>query len=251
MAGHIVATGAGRALMERRNDPYHEFVLGLTGKDRPRVLFLPTATGDDPAYIVSFYETYTADRCEPFHLRLFSRTVSDLRAFVLSMDLITVGGGNTANMLDVWRRQGLDVILREAWEKGAVLTGGSAGALCWFHGGTTDSFGLPYQVLADGLGFLDGSVCPHYDGEDSRRPVYRDALLSGVLPAGYGVDDLVALHFHGPNLAEAVSCSAAGGALRIEVVDGMIAETRIPVRQLPPTASALGAGLGAGRAPST
>jgi len=234
MAGHIVATGAGRALLERRNDPYHEFVLGLTRKERPRVLFLPTATGDDPAYIVSFYETYTADRCEPFHLRLFSRTVSDLRAFVLSMDLITVGGGNTANMLDVWRRQGLDVILREAWENGAVLTGGSAGALCWFQGGTTDSFGLPYQVLADGLGFLDGSVCPHYDGEDARRPVYREALLSGALPGGYGVDDLVGLYFHGTEYIGAFSSSPAGGALRVDVVDGVIAETRLPVQLLGP-----------------
>jgi peptidase E len=232
MAGHIVATGAGLGLMMRPTDPYHDYVLGLTGKERPRVLFLPTATGDDPSYIVSFYETYNADRCAPFHLRLFDRTVSDLRSYVLSMDLITVGGGNTANMLDVWRRQGLDLILREAWKNGVVLTGGSAGALCWFHGGTTDSFGLPYQVLADGLGFLAGSLCPHYDGEDSRRPVYRDALLSGVLPAGYGVDDLVGLHFHGTDLVEAVSSSATGGALRIEAVDGMIAETRIPVRLL-------------------
>ncbi|WP_194894941.1 peptidase E [Catenulispora pinisilvae] len=237
MAGHIVATGAGRALMERRTDPHHEFVLRLTGKERPRVLFLPTATGDDPTYIVSFYETYTADRCEPFHLRLFNRTISDLRAFVRSMDVITVGGGNTANMLDVWRRQGLDAILREAWEDGAVLTGGSAGALCWFRGGTTDSFGLPYQVLADGLGLLEGSLCPHYDGQDSRRPVYRDALLSGALPAGYGVDDLVGLHFHGTDFVEAVSSSATGGALRIEAVGGVIAETRIPVRLLPPDAN--------------
>ena len=247
MAGHIVATGAGRALMERRNDPYHEFVLGLTGKERPRVLFLPTATGDDPTYIVSFYETYTAARCEPYHLRLFSRTVSDLREFVLSMDLITVGGGNTANMLDVWRRQGLDVILREAWENGAVLTGGSAGALCWFQGGTTDSFGLPYQVLADGLGFLEGSVCPHYDGEDSRRPVYRDALLSGALPGGYGIDDLVALYFYGTEYVGAFSSSPTAGALRIEVVDGMIAETRLPVRLLGPGSGS----LDDGRGPST
>ncbi|GAA1968521.1 Type 1 glutamine amidotransferase-like domain-containing protein [Catenulispora subtropica] len=218
--------------MGRRGDPLHTFVLGLTGKERPRVLFLPTATGDDPASIVSFYETYNADRCAPFHLRLFDRTVSDLRSYVLSMDLISVGGGNTANMLDVWRRQGLDEILREAWEDGAVLTGGSAGALCWFRGGTTDSFGLPYQVLADGLGFLDGSVCPHYDAEDSRRPVYRDALLTGELPGGYGVDDLVGLHFHGTEFVEAVSSSPTGGALRIEAVEGAIAETRLPVRLL-------------------
>src|SRR6202035_5013944 len=110
------------------------------------------------------------------------------------------GGGNTANMYDVWRRQGVDVILREAWENGAVMTGGSAGGICWFHGGTTDSFGLPYQVLPEGLGLVDGSFCPHYDAEDSRRPVFHKALLDGTLPFGYGVDDLVSLHFHGQEL---------------------------------------------------
>ena len=234
MTGHVVVTGAGRALMERGADPFHEYVLGLTGKERPRVLFLPTASGDDAAYIVSFYETYDADRCAPHHLRLFHRSVADLRSFILSFDVITVGGGNTANMLDVWRRQGVDVILREAWERGAVLTGGSAGALCWFLGGTTDSFGLPYQILVDGLGLIGASVCPHYDGEDSRRPVFAQALLDGTLPAGYGVDDCVALHFQGSELelVDAVTSQADGKALWIEARDGAIVETPLPVRLL-------------------
>jgi peptidase E len=230
--GHIVATGAGRALLQRRDDPFHAFLLGLSGKERPRVLFLPTATGDDASLIVQFHETYDADHCVPYHLRLFDRTVRDLREFVLSFDVVIVGGGNTANMLDVWRRQGLDVILREAWEKGAVLSGGSAGALCWFEGGTTDSWGLPYRILNEGLGLLKGSVCPHYDGEDARRPVYREALLSGELPGGYGVDDFVGLHFRGTEFVEAVSSSPAGGALRIEAVGGEIVEIRLPVRLL-------------------
>jgi len=230
--GQIVAAGAGLGLMQRPDDPYHDFVLGLTGKERPRVLFLPTATGDDASYIVSFYETYHSDRCTPFHLRLFNRTVRDLRKLILSCDVITVGGGNTANMLDVWRRQGVDEILREAWEQGAVLTGGSAGGLCWFHGGTTDSWGLPYQVLEDGLGFLDGSFCPHYDAEDGRRPVYREALLDGRLSGGYGVDNLVSLHFSGKELVGAVSSQADGQALRIEAVDGEIVQTPLAVRYL-------------------
>jgi dipeptidase E len=229
MTGHIVATGAGRAIMERRQDPLHDFILGLTGKDRPRVLFLGTATGDDPAYIISFYETYHADRCVPFHLRLFSRSVADLRSFVLGFDVIHVGGGNTANMLDVWRRQGVDVILREAWQAGAVLTGGSAGGICWFRGGTTDSFGPPLQVLADGLGFLDGSFCAHYDADDERRPVYHAALMDGSLPAGYGVGDLVSLHFDGTRLASVV-CSEPGGlAVRVERSGAEIVETPMPV----------------------
>ncbi|MGY0233951.1 Type 1 glutamine amidotransferase-like domain-containing protein [Longispora urticae] len=233
MTGHVVATGAGRAMMDRRDDPTHDHVLALTGKDRPRVLFLGTATGDDASYAVSFYETYHSDRCTPFHLRLFHRTVRDLRAFVLSMDVVHVGGGNTANMLDVWRRQGVDEILREAWAGGAVLTGGSAGGICWFHGGTTDSYGPELRVLPEGLGIIDGSFCPHYDAEDQRRPLFHDALLKGELPVGYGVGNLVSVHFHGDTLVEAFSARPDGEAVRVEAVDGRIVETRLPVRVLP------------------
>lgn len=232
MVGHIVATGAGRAMMDRRSDPLHDYILGLTGKVRPRVLFLATATGDNPDYILSFYETYHADRCLPFHLRLFQRTVPDLRAFILGFDAIHVGGGNTANMLDVWRRQGVGEILREAWHAGAVLTGGSAGGLCWFEGGTTDSFGPLLQVFPEGLGFLDGSFCPHYDADDQRQPLFHSAILDGSLPAGYAVDDLASVHFHGTNFVRAVSSDPKSAARHIEAVDGKIVETLLAVEHL-------------------
>lgn len=219
-------------MMDRRADPLHEYVLGLTGKERPRVLFLGTATGDDSAYIVSFYETYHADRCVPFHLRLFHRSVRDLRQFVLGFDVIHVGGGNTANMLDVWRRQGLDVVLREAWETGAVMTGGSAGGLCWFAGGTTDSFGPDLQVFPEGLDFVPGSFCPHYDAEDQRQPLFHQALLDGVLPAGYGVDNLASLHFHGTTLVGAVGSVPGARVIQVSADGGRITETELPVQLL-------------------
>ncbi|GAB0101822.1 Type 1 glutamine amidotransferase-like domain-containing protein [Nocardia sp. JMUB6875] len=232
MAGHVVATGAGQRMMGRAADPLHDFILGLTGKPQPRVLFLGTATGDDPGYIVSFYETYNSDRCRPFHLRLFDRSITDLRSFILSMDVVHVGGGNTANMLDVWRRQGVDAILREAWENGAVMTGGSAGAICWFEGGTTDSFGPTLQILPEGLGFVAGSCCPHYDAEDQRQPLFHRAIQKGELPAGYAIDDLVSLHFHGAQLVEAVSSQADGKAYRVAAAGDEVVETPIPVRHL-------------------
>ncbi|GAB2528615.1 Type 1 glutamine amidotransferase-like domain-containing protein [Nocardia heshunensis] len=232
MLGHVVATGAGRAMMDRRGDPLHDFILGLTGKPRPRVLFLGTATGDNSDYTVSFYETYNSDRCAPFHLRLFSRGITDLREYILSMDVIHVGGGNTANMLDVWRRQGVDVLLREAWENGAVMTGGSAGAICWFQGGTTDSYGPTLQILPEGLGLLAGSCCPHYDAEDQRQPLYHRAIQKGELPPGYAIDNMVSLHFHGGELIDAVSSNVHGRAWRVAADGDRVVETPIPVRHL-------------------
>jgi peptidase E len=184
MTGHIVPMGAGRAVMERRNDPLHKYVLELTGKDDPIVLFLPTATGDDASYTVTFYEAFHSGRRRPRHLRLFHRDFDDITDIVLGADVIHVGGGNTANMLDVWHRQGVDQLLHRALAAGAVLTGGRAGGLCWFEGGTTDSYGPTLQLLHEGLGMIKGSYCPHYDAEDQRRPLFHAALLDGSLRMG-------------------------------------------------------------------
>lgn len=219
-------------MMQRGNDPTHEYILALTGKTRPRVLFVGTATGDDTAYIVSFYATYDSDRCAPHHLPLFHRNVDDLAGFVQGFDVIHVGGGNTANMLDVWKRQGLDTILRDMWEDPAsnvVFTGGSAGGICWFEGGTTDSFGPTLQVLPEGLGLLPGSFCPHYDAEDQRQPLFHSALLSGELGTGYAVGNLQSVHFEHGEFRAAISPVEGGLALRVEAVDGKIVETPLTV----------------------
>jgi dipeptidase E len=231
MTGRILVSGAGRALMEKRDDPLHAYTLSLTGKEDPRVLFLGTATGDDPYYVLTFYETYNSSVCRPSHLRLFHITETDLPAFILRHDVIHVGGGNTANMLDVWRRQGVDKVLREAWEGGTVLTGGSAGAICWFEGGTTDSFGPELKPLNDGLGFLPGSLCPHYDAE-GRRPLYHGTLLSGALPAGYAIDNFTMLQFDGTSLVEAVASRPGQAAFKVRAEDGKVVEEPIEVKLL-------------------
>lgn len=166
----IVAMGGGGFSMEPENPRLDDYVLSLVRGPRPKVCFLGTASGDDYRYIVRFYTAFTSERCHPAHLRLFDRTEADLRSFVLAQDVIYVGGGSTSNMLSVWRVHGLDVILREAWERGIILSGLSAGAVCWHEAGPTDSFGPMLQPLRDALGFVPGSFCPHYDAEPKWRP---------------------------------------------------------------------------------
>jgi dipeptidase E len=227
----IVAMGGGGFSMEPDNRLLDDHVLSLAGGSRPRVCFLPTASGDSERYLFNFYAAF-ARRAEASHLALFVRTVDDLEGLLLDQDAIYVGGGNTANMLAIWRLHGVDRILRAAWQAGVVMAGISAGAICWFEAGTTDSFGLDLQPLSAGLSFLEGSFCPHYDGEAQRRPLYGRLVADGTLPAGYGVDDGAALVFEGTELREAVSSRPGAGAHRVEAVDGAVRETALPIRQL-------------------
>ena len=212
--------------------PLARFFLGLTGRERPRLCFLPTAVGDSDAGIVAFYERFPAALCSPSHLKLFGVPRAGIREHLLAQDAIYVSGGNTANALAVWRVHGVDAALREAWESGIVLGGPSAGAICWFEGGVTDSFGPELQRLDGTLGFLAGSFCPHYTGEPERRPAYARLLRAG-LPPGYAADDGVGLHFLGTELAEDVTEEEGCGAYRVELApDGDAVETPLPVRLL-------------------
>jgi dipeptidase E len=231
----IVAMGGGGFSDDAAATPLDEHILDLgreaRGRERPRVCFVPTASGDAESYIAKFYAAF-ARRSEASHLQLFRRTVPDLERFLLEQDVIYVGGGNTANMLAVWRVHGLDRILRQAWDEGIVLTGLSAGSICWFEGGTTDSFGA-LAPLRDGLGFLPGSHSPHYDGEPERRPTYHRLVAAGELPAGYAADDGVGLVFHGTELAEIVSERADARGYRVERgPDGGAVETALERRLL-------------------
>ncbi|MGH8900892.1 MAG: Type 1 glutamine amidotransferase-like domain-containing protein [Egibacteraceae bacterium] len=209
-----------------------DYILGLTGKPHPRVCFVPTASGDSNEYIVRFYEAFPPTRAAASHLALFGRKVADLRAFLLDHDVIYVGGGNTANMLAVWRLHGVDRILREAWQAGVVLCGLSAGSLCWFEGGTTDSFGPDLVALDDGLGLLLGSHCPHYDGEPQRRPAYHRFVRDGRLPAGVAADNGVGLRFLGTELAEVVTSHEGHGAYRVHREGAEVRETPLDARLL-------------------
>ena len=228
----IVAMGGGGFGTEPDNPLLDNFILGLAGKPRPKVCFVPTATGDSESYVQRFYDAFPAERAETSHLALFHRTVRDLRAFVLSQDVIYVGGGNTVSLLAVWRAHGLDAVLREAWEAEVVLCGVSAGALCWFEGGTTDSFGDGLVPLRDGLGFLAGSCCPHYDGEAERRPLYQKLVGEGVLPNGLAADDSAAGEFVGTQLVEAVSSVPTARVYRVERHGDAAAEIPLPTRFL-------------------
>ena len=179
-----MALGGGGFSDEPDDPRLDAYILALARRPRPRVCFVGTASGDAPTYTRKFFHAVVRHHdAEPSELLLFERDVADLRAFVLAQDVLYVGGGNTANLLAVWRVHGLDAILREALDAGAVLCGISAGMNCWFEASSTDSFGPELAPLHDGLGFVGGSACPHYDGEPQRRPHYR-ALVDGGFPPG-------------------------------------------------------------------
>jgi dipeptidase E len=194
-------------------EPLWEYVFGLCGGDRPRLLFVPTASADDPRFVVEAYERFRL-HADVSHLTFFPWPPEDLRARALGQDVIVVSGGNTANMLAIWRAHGFDRILREAWESGTVLCGGSAGAICWFEASVTDSFGPQLEGMRDGLGFLAGSACPHYDGEELRRPRYTELVRDGF-PPGIAIDDFAAARFDGTALTEVLTTREGAQAYRV------------------------------------
>jgi dipeptidase E len=201
VAGQILAGGG-----PFRGSRFDDYILELGG---PKICSVHTAAACPETALVSFYESF-ARRAEASHVLFDPWPRDDLRAHVLTQDVIYVGGGNTANMLAVWRTHGFGAILREAWERGALLCGWSAGMICWFEAGVTDSFGPQLEGMRDGLGFLPGSACPHYDSEEQRRPVFRELVDNGF-PSGHAADDGAALHFVGTELREVV-CSRDGAA---------------------------------------
>ena len=221
---HVVAIGG--AGFAPASAPLLHFILGHAGTGRPSVVYLPTASGDSRDGIVRFYEAFGRFDCRLSHVELFGAPERGrVERGLLEADVVYVGGGNTANMLAIWRVHGVDRLLREAWERGGVLCGTSAGANCWFEACTTDSFG-PIAPLEDGLGLLAGSFCPHYDAEPERRPTYLRLVEAGF-PSGYAAEDGAALHFRGGDLAGAVG---VGGAKAFRVEPG--GETPLTVRTL-------------------
>lgn len=226
---HIVAMGGGGFSMESRNTVLDDFALGLSGKRKPRVCFVPTASGDSDMYIKKFYRLMPTWRCNPSHLCLFNHNTTDPRKHLLAQDVIYVGGGNMANMLAVWRLQGIDRVLETAWHEGIVLAGTSAGGSCWFDGCSTDSFGA-LAPLRDGLGFLRGSFCPHYDGEKQRRPTLHRMIGAGQLPSAYAVDNCAALHFEGRRLVTVITSRPSAKAYRVESCQGRVIERPIDLR---------------------
>ncbi len=230
----ILAMGGGGFTMQERSPALDRLALTLTGKPIPRICFLPTASGDGREQTVRFFERYAAWPCQPSMLSLF-RLGSDRldpRAHLLAQDVIYVGGGSMRNMLAVWREHGVDETMRTAWERGIVLAGLSAGAMCWFEGGVTMSGGAPRPV--GGLGLVAGSMSVHRDGEPERLPVFRAAVATGQLPAGYAVDDCAALLIEGREVRACVSSRPGAGACVMRPDGaGAVVERALPVRVLP------------------
>ena len=215
MSRTILAMGGGGFTMEPANPALDDFILTLARSREPRILFLPTASGDPNAQISAFRATFGDRACRPIHVSLFrlEQQPWDLRELILSQDIVYVGGGSMRNLLAIWREHAIDVLLREAWESGVVLAGLSAGAMCWFQNGITRSAGSP--APAAGLGLLPGSMTVHCDGDATRLPVFLDAIGRGVLPDGYAVDDGVGLLFDGEQLVRVVSSRPAARAYRV------------------------------------
>lgn len=224
--GQIIAMGGGGFSMEPDNLLLDEYVLRQTNISRPKVCFVPTASGDAESYVERFYTAFRKLDCEPSHLSLFRPPTTDLESFVMEKDVIYVGGGNTRNPLALWRDWGLDNIMKQAWENGVVLAGVSAGSICWFEEGISDSFGVTLDRLSC-LGFLPGSNCPHYDGESERRPTFHRLLQNGRIGPGLAADDGVAFHFVGTELTVTVSSRPNARGYRLLLGENGVLEEEI------------------------
>lgn len=237
---HILAIGGGSFRPGRQNvleaSALLRYGLDLTGQDRPKLGLVGTAVGDSSEILLRMYGAFSQWDVEVSHLTVFPMpNREDPRAWMLEQDMIYVTGGSVANLMALWRLHGYDEMFEEAWRAGVVLSGQSAGALCWHVGGNTDSFGPDLRVWAEGMGLLPYSCGVHYDSEPQRRPLLQASVASGELPPGYAADEGVALHYVGTEFIQAVSAVPGAGAYRVESDgDGGVKEFRIEPRLLTP-----------------
>jgi peptidase E len=223
----IFAMGGGGFTMEPANPLLDDFVLSLSRAREPRILFLPTASGDTTPQINAFKSRFHGRTCVPDYLPLFRlrERKRPLREILHEQDILYVGGGSMRNLLAIWRAHELDALLIEAWERGTVLAGLSAGAMCWFQWGLTRSSGPPEAL--EGLGLLEGSLTVHADGEPERLPVWLSHLREGSMPAGWALDDGVGLLFRGRKLERVVTSRPGTEALRVDPIAGELVRRRI------------------------
>lgn len=216
------------------NRQFMQYLSGLTKKQNPKICFLATATGDNAGYILAWYQACEDLPMRPYVQRSYVASSSEKKTFeenLLSMDAIVVGGGNTLNMMAIWKAQGIDTVLKKAYDKGIILAGGSAGSLCWFQGGTTDS--RPKELsIVQGLGFIPTSHCPHYHSESLRKPLYFENILKGRLSAGYAIDDLAGIVFENEKYVKSVACDDKSNTYFVSVIDGKVDEKLLPVGEI-------------------
>jgi dipeptidase E len=238
MKRQIIAMGGGGFSMEPENPLLDQYILNASKLEKPKlskpkVCFVPTASGDSAGYVERFYEAFKKLECEPSVLSLFNPNTwtDELEPFVAKQDVLYFGGGNTKNALVLWREWKLESLLRAAYERGAVLAGLSAGAICWFEQGSTDSIGRELGVL-ECLGWLKGAMTPHYDGEAQRRPKLHQFVLEGQIQNGFAADDGAALHFVNENLEGVVSSRPTARAYQVELQAGSVIEMPLETRYL-------------------
>ncbi|MCR8643546.1 peptidase E [Paenibacillus sp. N1-5-1-14] len=220
----IIAMGGGGFSMEPDNLLLDQYILSQVKSSQPKVCFIPTASGDSQGYIDRFYQSFEHLPCVPTHLTLFKNQPRNLEEFILSKDILYVGGGNTRNMLVLWREWGLDQILRTALDNGVILAGLSAGAICWFEGGVTDS--IPGELTGlKCLGLLAGSSCPHYDGESDRRSSYHRLLMDNKIGGGIALDDGVAAHYVDGRIHQIVSSRPQAKAYFVSMTNHQVSES--------------------------
>ncbi|OIU68556.1 peptidase E [Rossellomorea aquimaris] len=221
----LITLGGGGFSMEPENPLLDRYILAQSDKSNPKVCFVPTASGDSDDYISRFYKFFEKEQCQPSHLSLFDPPTRDLEGYLLEKDIIYVGGGNTKNLLALWKEWGLEPILRKALEKGIVLAGISAGSICWYEEGLTGSYGNGLDPIKC-LGFLKGSNCPHFDGETERRPAYHSLIESGKIQPGIAEDDGAAVHYIDGTIHKIVSSRPDAKAYKV-YFDGKLIEEEL------------------------
>ena len=219
---NIVAIGGGGFGRISKNNKIEDYILSLSSKENPNICFIPTATGDNDAYKVNYYDVFTKFNCNPTHIDFFKRTI-DLSAHISKQDIIFVGGGNTKSMLAVWKDWGLDILLKDAYEGGTVMSGVSAGAICWFERGITDSWAHDLAIM-DCLGFVKGICCPHYDEEPARRPFVKKSLQANLIDHCLSIEGNCALHIKDDYPFKAVNFGNEKNAYRTTLTDGEVLE---------------------------
>ncbi len=228
--GHIIAIGGGGFGRNPKHNKIEKYILEQARKKRPRIVFVPTASGEDDRYIVNFYKCFSNLDCTPEHIKFFERTPR-LDSTINKADIIYVGGGNTKSMLGVWKEWKFDNILHKAYKRGKVLCGVSAGAICWFKQGITDSWASNLNVM-DCIGFIDGMACPHYQEEKERRPTVHEFLLKNKIKSGYAIDGGAAIHFFDGNYKDSLQFYKNSNVYYVSNRNGQIKEEQMKMRVL-------------------
>lgn len=208
--------------------------LRLTGKDRPRVCLVLTASGDSPDYLAGLYSALSDAGCDVDHLALFTQPNRPIDEAIGRADVVWVGGGSVANLLALWALHGVDDAMRDAWENGTILAGVSAGSICWHLGGPTDSFGSTLQVVTNGLGLLPYGNAVHYDSEAQRRPLLHEHVAARTLPTSYATDDGIGILYEGTEPVSVIAdrpvdLATGPAAYRVELIGDVVTETRLEV----------------------